>query len=357
MSSFTNNTFRTLTLQVFILSTKAIFSSLAAQSLKEVSLMRSKEMKVLIGLCSFVSGLAFQSSSPRTPTLHALRTSTPPLHMNFFKELISGAFENDSNLSQDKSLDQLEGPNDNDDNKIQSYNLKTDVQKKWLESQARRPVIAKSGGTGKGAPMNPDLLPNTKWTLSLYLTGVPNFDPSSSLYGSKVNISSRRDSTLARDGFAIGADVLPEESSVQFEITLLEGGKCQVTESAFTTSDMGEWKLGDDGRMIRFSFTCTGYQRKVTTKGSIQNISWSDRENAERSTSATYDIASGQVFAEARIGFGSKPGLFVMAQMEGNTDSGAPGGLLKVEKAQGMFGVTSKMMACGKFSAQMAEIE
>ena len=30
-----------------------------------------------------------------------------------------------------------------------------------------------------------------------------------------------------------------------------------------------------------------------------------------------------------------------------------PEGLLKIEKSQGMFGVSSKMFACGKFSANM----
>ena len=31
-----------------------------------------------------------------------------------------------------------------------------------------------------------------------------------------------------------------------------------------------------------------------------------------------------------------------------NADSGAPGGLVEVEKAQSMFVFTSKMMACGR---------
>ena len=45
-----------------------------------------------------------------------------------------------------------------------------------------------------------------------------------------------------------------------------------MAESAFTTNGMGEWKLGDDGRMIRLL-----------------------------------------VFAVARSGYGSKRGLFAMA--------------------------------------------
>jgi hypothetical protein len=317
-------------------------------------------MRLTIVACCITSVLAFQPSAPKTniittssrvafPTkMRRVQKSTMPLHMNFFKDLMGSAFENDPNLSTDKTQDQLEGPNDVE---IVSDNLKTDVQKKWLESQAKRRAVADSGG--KGAPMNPDLLPNTTWKLSLYLTGVPNFDPSSSLYGSKVNISSRRDSNLAKDSFSIGADVLPEDPSVEFEVTLLEGGKCQVEESAFTTGAMGDWILSDDGRLIRIVMDCAGYQRKVTTRGTIQNVSWSDRESAESKTSAIYEIDAGQIFAEARVGFGAKPGVFVMAQDEGSTATNSPGGVLKVEKSQGVFGITSKMMACGKFSAEM----
>ena len=274
-------------------------------------------------------------------------TSTS-LQMNFFKDLIGSAFENDPNLSSDKSQNQLEGPND--DFQVVSSNLKTDVQKKWLESQAARPRVA---DTGRGAPMNPDLLPNTTWKLSLYLTGIPNFDPSNSLYGSKVNISTRRDSNMAKEGFAIGADVLPDEPSVEVQMTLLAGGKCQVEEGAFTTSAMGEWQLSEDGRRIRFSIECTGYQRTVTTKGTIQNVYWSDREEAERKSSATYEIKPGTIFGEARVAYGAKPGLYAIGQDEGNTSSDAPGGLLQVEEAQGIFGVSSKLTACGKFAAEM----
>ena len=119
---------------------------------------------------------------------------TSPLHMNFFKDLIGGAFENDPNLSRDKSEGQLEGPNDDDMNIFASNVEKTDVQKRWLESQSNAAAAtaekantatatkSKFGG-GFGAPMDPELLPNTKWKLALYLTGIPSFDPSNSLYG------------------------------------------------------------------------------------------------------------------------------------------------------------------------------
>ena len=167
-------------------------------------------------------------------------------------------------------------------------------------------------------------------------------------------MSTRKDSDMAKDGFAIGADALPEEPSTSCEIEFLDNGVCQISEGAFTRSFQGEWKLSDDGRMIRFSVDVKGYQKTVTTKGSIQNVYWSDREDVERRSSATYSIPSGVIYAEAGIGYGSKPGVFTMAIGDSAT---APGGLLKVEKRSGAFGVTRKMLACGKFSAEMNVIE
>ena len=58
------------------------------------------------------------------------------------------------------------------------------------------------------------------------------------------------------------------------------------------------------------------------------------------------------MFAEARVGYGAKPGVFTMAMSEGAGKDG-PGGLLKVEKSSGVFGVTTKTIPCGKFSASM----
>jgi len=302
--------------------------------------------------------------NPTSKSFSSSSTSTS-LRMNFFKNLIGDAFENDPNLTKDKSEGQLEGPNDSDNAfKINSNAGKTDVQKRWLESQAQsqlaKNAIAAKGmgrsnvGGGYGAPMNPDLLPGTKWKLSLYLTGIPMFDPSNSLFGAKTNISTRRDSSLAKDGFAIGADVLPEEASVEVEMTLLENNCCVMEEGAFTPGNInGEWKLSEDERSIRFSMDVSGYERTVTTMGTIQNVAWSDRDEAARRSSATYAIEPGLVYADARVGYGSKPGVFVMAQMEGNTASGAPGGLLQVERSMGVFGVRTTMLACGKFSAEM----
>lgn len=270
-------------------------------------------------------------------------SSTTRLHMDFFKEMIESAFKNDPNLSPDKSQNQLEGPNDVEETYISSS--KTDVQKKWLQAQdkTRGSTIVDDG---RGAPLNTNLLVGTDWKLALYLMGVPNFDPTNSLYGSKVNISNR-DSQLVKDGFAIGADVLPSDPTLTLQIHLLDGGKCKVETSSFTTGADGEWKLSDDGRMVRFCIDCTGYQRIVTTKGTIQNVSWSGRDEAERKSSAVYEIAPGKIYGEARVSYGEKPGVYVMGTKT------SPEGLLKMEKAQGLFGISTKMVACGKFAAEM----
>jgi hypothetical protein len=283
-------------------------------------------------------------SKERTTTMVKKHTSATHLNMNFFKEMIESAFKNDPNLSPDKSQNQLEGPNDAEE--IDARNSpKTDVQKKWLQTQDKL-----KGNTiiddGRGAPLKSDLLVGTDWKIAFYLMGVPNFDPTNSLYGSKVNISSR-DSQLVKDGFAIGADVLPTDPTLILKIQLLDGGKCKVETSSFTTGADGEWKLSDDGRMVRFSFDCTGYQRIVTTKGTIQNVYWSDRDEAQRKSSAVYEIAPGKIYGEARVSYGEKPGVYVMG---GKT---YPEGLLKIEKAQGLFGISTKMVACGKFAAEM----
>jgi hypothetical protein len=43
----------------------------------------------------------------------------------------------------------------------------------------------------KGAPLMVDALVGTDWELSMYLTGVPDRDPSNGLYGSKTKVSAR----------------------------------------------------------------------------------------------------------------------------------------------------------------------
>lgn len=288
-----------------------------------------------------------------------------PLYMSFFKDLMGKAFENDANLSRDKSEGQLEGPNDTDFEPIND-SQKTNVQKKWLESQANLAKRTSGSEVGSsslasattfGAPLTKDVLSNTQWMLSLYLTGVPDFDPNSSLFGSRVNISTRRDSSLANDGFAIGTDVLPPEPSVQVQISIESDGTCIAQPSGFTKGDIaGEWKLSPDGRIVRFSLDVIGYKRTVKTTGSIQNIYWSDREEAESTSSATYSIPQGLVYGEANVGYGAKPGVLIMGEITGGGVSATEkklGGVLRIERRQGLLGASTQVLPCGKFSAEM----
>lgn len=371
---------------------KAVVVAFQSLSYTSSSSLSSKQGPAIQQKCSTTTTTTFiQSSRPTTTAT----TSTTNVNVNsstqlnnFFKNLIDSAFENDANLSSDKSEQQLEGPND-DENfsdifSTNKSNEKTDVQKRWLESQSKiassnapiapattttattgtasttsfSPSIASlssSSRTLKGAPINPDLFTGTKWELALYLVGTPDFDPSNSLYGSKVNISTRKDSNMAKDGFAIGADQLPSEPSTTCTIQFLENGVCHIEDNgSFTKSFDGEWILSDDKRMVRFSMDVKGYQRTVTTTGTIQNVYWSEKDDVERKSSATYSIGSGLVYAEATIGYGSQPGVFVMAMEDMNN---GPGGILKVEKKLGVFGVSSKMFACGKFSSEMIVVD
>lgn len=305
--------------------------------------------KLTFAICNYVVATGWAFSIPSFYPIRNDQRFNSMLQMNFLKDIFRDAFENDKNLSPDRSKQQLESPNDIELDNIVLNNEKTDVQKRFLSSLQNNTSNPSSPEKKKkfiGAPMNVNLLFNTTWKISLYLTGIPNFDPTNSLYGSRVNISQRKDSTLAQAGLAIGADSLPENPSVELKVTLLPDGIVDVEESSFTIPTTGQWILSDDGRNVRFSFQVTGFQRTVTTKGTIQNVYWTDRENAERKSSAIYSIPAGTVYAETTIDYGSQPGMYVM----GNNDIQ---GVLKVEKSTGMFGVTSKLLACGMFSALM----
>jgi len=244
----------------------------------------------------------------RTPSTHS---------MSFFKDLLSSAFENDRSLSSDKTKQQYDGPYDEES----QYNAPTQTQQRWRES-----ITASSN-------VNEQLLENTKWNLDLFLAGVASKDPSNDLYGSKVNISSRDQTTGLN---------LPSEPSVSVEIELLPNGVCKTQESSFTTGAVdGQWKLSDDGTMIRFSMDVVGYSRTVQTKGSITKVYWSKEEEKTTETSSTYSIPAGFLYADASLQTGSQPGVIDMKD-----------GVLRVEKTMGLLGAGSKMVPCGGFEAE-----
>jgi hypothetical protein len=239
--------------------------------------------------------------------------------MNVFKDMFSSAFENDPNLSGDKSEGQLEGPNDEPSSFIYTP---TKVQQKWREQSLQNTA----------AP-HARLLENSRWTLDLFLAGVPAKDPSNDLYGSKVNISSR--------DRAVGLN-LPDKPNASVEVEFLPDGVCKALASPFTSGQVdGEWKLSDDGSMLRFSMDVVGYSRTVQTIGSITNVYWkSDEEEKTIQTSSSYSIPPGFIFADFSIGYGSQPGTLKMKD-----------GVLRVEQKLGLLGAASKMVPCGAATA------
>ena len=312
-------------------------------------------------------------------------SSASALRMGFFDNLLKDAFANDDNLG-DGVKGSIEGPGDELTDIFQKQQpQQTEVQKRWLESQmkqksqqqqqqqlqqqqalagdsSRQPTLIKAA---KGAPLTNQVILNTNWELSLYLTGVPDRDPSNDLYGSKTNVSVR-DKQLG-----LGA-TLPSEPTANVRIELLDGGEVNILGSFADNDDdddsatiddasqvcntniAGQWKLSDDGKTIRIGIPMLGYRRTVTTTGTIQKVFWSEGEATSSKTSSTYSIPEGFIYGDIAVGYGDKPGTLEMVD-EKSTGSMefVPGGMLRVEKKMGMLGAASKLLPCGKFSGKM----
>jgi hypothetical protein len=285
-------------------------------------------MKILLPISAaiMITGADGFSPSKNNPLLKQRSISTPPTttqRYNFFKEMIDSAFENDRSLSGDKSKGQYDAPGEEfEDRNIQATSL-TDTQKKWREKQL-------------GNDVTPEMITRSSWTLDIYLAGVPERDPSNDLYGSRVNISSRDRQT----GLS-----LPSTPSTTITVDFLENGVCKSGESGFTSGKTnGEWKLSEDGNILRFSLDSMGYSRTVQTKGSIEKIYWSDEEEKTIQTSSTYSIPPGWVYGDVSLSLGRNPGTFEMGR-----------GVLRIEQDTGLFGISSKMISCGSFEARQNE--
>lgn len=248
---------------------------------------------------------------------------------NFFKDVIGKAFENDSNLSQDDKLKgMLVVPGDaeyEDDDEEQSSSSRkkqqlTETQRKWQQLSA----------TPK--------LENTVVEMDFYLTGVPNKDPSNDLFGSKVNVSSRD----RQVGLAVPDRATVSSIKIEFLQTDQDGtGKCRcLTDTAFTADDVGDYRISDDGKQVRFRIQQKGYTRTIETKGTINKIYWSNEKDESRETSTTYSIEAGWIYGEADVSANAKGGVQLT------------NGVLKIERAMGLLGAASKMTPCGKFDAR-----
>ncbi len=329
------------------------------------------------------------------------------LRMGFLDDLLGDAFSNDRTLPKNGIGGSIEGPGEAISSRTTSKPTareRTEVQRRWLEAQERRESMTagRRGGEGggainiaRGAPLSIDVLTNTVWILSLYLTGVPDRDPTNDLYGSKTNVSAR-DRSLG-----LGAS-LPSVPTATVRVRLLDDGVVDILESSSSGAGTvtaaeeeeeeeeekdrdadddeidgaiaricsrdvpGKWKLSDDGKTLRIGIHIRGYRRTVTTTGTIQKVFWSGEEPSVVRTSSTYSIPEGYIYGDIGVGYGDRPGTLEMTNDSrgwgggagGSTASGGgggtleivPGGLLRVEKRIGMLGASSKLLPCGKFS-------
>lgn len=300
---------------------------------------------------------------------------TTSISMGFFDGL-KEAFSNDESLAQDGVKGSIEGPGDdlgeNFGMSVQQKPQQTEVQKRWLESQMKQKTQQQKQAkqdqgftllkVAKGAPLTTAVLLNTNWELSLYLTGVPDRDPSNDLYGSKTNVSVR-DRKL---GMGVA---LPLDPTARVRIALLDEERVTILGSSegvdgddsdedaasqvCYTDISGQWKLSADGKTVRIGIPIRGYRRTVTTTGTIQKVFWSEGESPTSKTSSTYSIPEGFIYGDIAVGYGDRPGTLEMMDEKVSGMEMVPGGLLRVEKKIGMLGASSKLLPCGKFSGKM----
>lgn len=292
---------------------------------------KSLATTITVLLASVVSPYAAVGFSPlshcRVSPLRFSPRGTSTLHMNFFEDMVGKAFQNDSTLDKDKSQGQYDGPNDDYDDGIsvarQVNPQLTKTQQQWRERQQSNSLTA------------PKLLINSKWSLDLFLTGVPERDPSNDLFASRTNISSRD----RKVGLAV-----PEKPTVSgIVIQLLENGVCRLeTHSEFIDTDEGDgqWKLSDDGSMIRISLNVVGYQRTVQTTGTIQKVFWSKEGDQQIATSTAYTIPAGWMYGDAQLKSGKQVGTLQWDD-----------GIFRIEQSTGFLGAGSRMVPCGRFTA------
>jgi hypothetical protein len=350
------------------------------------------------------------STATATATTTMIASPPPPpttmLCMGFLDDLLRDAFSNDRSLPKNGVGGSIEGPGDVplDPSNRTPPRERTEIQRRWLEAQQRQKSATPAGAVAgrdqrvgggisktikiaRGAPLTIDVLVNTDWELSLYLTGVPDRDPTNDLYGSKTNVSAR-DRSLG-----LGSS-LPSVPTARVRVRLLDDGVVSILESSrsgtaiaaeedghdvddnddddddspdddgaariCSTDVPGKWKLSDDGKTMRIGIPIRGYRRTVTTTGTIQKVFWSGEEPSITRTSSTYSIPEGFIYGDIGVGYGDRPGTLEMMNERGgvgSTTSGGggtveiiPGGLLRVEKRIGMLGASSKLLPCGKFS-------
>jgi len=275
-----------------------------------------------------VDGFTSPSSRRAVGTRNLSKNDETRLEMNFFKDVLGKAFENDSSLDKDIRKGQYDGPGEEFEDTFAGNNIAglTETQQKWRQTQQK-------GGTSSTSTTNA-LLMISQWKLDLFLTGIPARDPSNDLFGGKTNVSTRD----RRVGLTV-----PQEPTVSgIVLTLKEDGICEIeSESEFLDPDKrtGAWKVSDDGSMIRICLDVTGYSRTVQTTGSIEKIYWSNEEGKSTQTRSSYTIPAGPMYGDAKLQSGARVGTLQWMD-----------GLLQVQQSSGLLGAGSKMVPCGKFA-------
>lgn len=282
-------------------------------------------------------GFATVQRQKRPTTTNARNHGNTRLY-NFLKDAFSKAFENDRNLSSDKRKQQYDDiySGEEFDDPTANVGTLTETQKLWREKVSPAGLV---DNPNSGGGVRNEMVAGTTLVLDLYLAGVPEKDPSNDLYGSRVNISNRDKTT----GLS-----LPSTPSTSVTVQFLPDGVCRAEESSFTTGMKdGQWKLSDDGKVLRFSLDQVGFTRTAVTKGTIQNVAWTNEEERTTETSTTYTIPPGFVYGDVPVTPAKgRPGLV------GSSFNVAGDGVLRVEQESGLFGISSKMVACGKFQAK-----
>jgi hypothetical protein len=300
------------------LSASSLLSSLLSTKLLN---MRCLSLALIVVL-SVQQSSGFVVGDRRSTTREAT-----VLFNNFWKNVLGGAFENDTSLSRtnkrEGAIDEGLMEDSNFDKRGDQY--LTPTQEAWRQKMDR------------SSSVSADQIVGIIIDLNLFLTGVPNKDPSNDLFGSKTSISTR--------DREIGQEVPVKPTITGIELQFLENFECRFNSPDSTgffssNADAGEWKLSDDGKQIRFRIMVSGYTRTVQTKGTIQKVFWSQEEERTTQTSTVYSIPEGWLYFDANVSRGKSSVAF---------DSG----MLRVEQSQGLLGVATKMVPCGKFTAQL----
>ena len=303
---------------------------------KNKVMLLSSSFQVLLGVVPITAFLPV-IPVPKFYNFNVIPTRNERIRLkNWFQDMLSEAFTNDDSLlnSENKSDGQVD------------YGMTTTTNPGANKFEPRFNAFQKTAA----APITPRQLVGTKWSIKMYLAGIPDADPSNNLFGSRVNISSREDKR-----FGAGVTV-PKDPTLTIEIELGEDGACCVSQTDFTTGTVGQWKLFD-GNLLRIAMECEGYQRRVGVTGTLSKVYWSDEDEVTSSASSTYSIPPGTIYADAMVQYGA-PGEFTLLTSPSNSQTAVDTlGLLRVEKKIGALGATSKMMPCGTFDASMISID